>query len=123
MTTLYAATGSALVRIEDGAVDELTDRARCVAIGPDGAAHAGGPARSPPATAGRGTRPSRPARPRRPAAALRGATTAVTRGIPWTPAATATTAGRSRSIPPILTAGGAPPAPGRSRPTAAATRR
>jgi BNR/Asp-box repeat protein len=41
-TTLYAATGGALVRIQDGAVDDLGAPARCVAVGPDGAVHAGG---------------------------------------------------------------------------------
>jgi hypothetical protein len=41
-TTLYAATGGALLRIRDGSVEDLDVRARCVAVGPDGAVHAGG---------------------------------------------------------------------------------
>jgi hypothetical protein len=42
MPTLYAATGGALAKIEDGAVELLDVRARCVAVGPDGEVYAGG---------------------------------------------------------------------------------
>jgi len=42
-TTLYAATGGGLVRIRDGAIEDLGVRARCVAVGPGEEVHAGGP--------------------------------------------------------------------------------
>jgi photosystem II stability/assembly factor-like uncharacterized protein len=42
--TLYAATGAGLARISDGDVEELGVPARCVAVGPNGAVVAGGPA-------------------------------------------------------------------------------
>jgi photosystem II stability/assembly factor-like uncharacterized protein len=43
MPTLYAATGGGLLRVKDGSVEDLGIRARCVAVGPDGDVHAGGP--------------------------------------------------------------------------------